>query len=136
MPETDIARDVLRMFSYGLYVAAAMGADGPRVATVSWVSQASFEPRLVAVAMRKGTSIYDAVSDSRRFALHVVGSNQHDFAKALGQIIESWLPTSRSVIVLDRIKVTHGNYLDIGKPVMGVVPVIIKTIIFSHTSQF
>lgn len=82
MPETDIAREVLRMFSYGLYVATAIGPDGPRAATVSWVSQASFEPRLVVVAMRKGTAIHESVAASHRFTLHVVAANQPDFAKA------------------------------------------------------
>ena len=86
MTETDIARDVLRMFSYGLYVAAAMGPDGPRAATVSWVSQASFEPRLIAVAMRKGTAIHDSVAASRRFTLHVVAASQPGFAKAFFKV--------------------------------------------------
>jgi flavin reductase (DIM6/NTAB) family NADH-FMN oxidoreductase RutF len=82
MPDTDITRDVLRMFTYGLFVAASVGPDGPRAATVSWVTQASFEPRLVGVAMRKGTAIYDAVRSSRCFTLHIVAANQPDFAKA------------------------------------------------------
>jgi flavin reductase (DIM6/NTAB) family NADH-FMN oxidoreductase RutF len=82
MPDRDITKDVLRMFSYGLYVAAAQSADGPRAATVSWVTQASFEPRLVAVAMRKGTAICEVVAASRRFALQVVAADQADFAKS------------------------------------------------------
>jgi flavin reductase (DIM6/NTAB) family NADH-FMN oxidoreductase RutF len=86
MPDSDITRDVLRMFSYGLFVAASIGPDGPHAATVSWVSQASFEPRLISVAMRKGTAICDAVSASRRFALHVVGIGQNDFAKAFFKV--------------------------------------------------
>jgi flavin reductase (DIM6/NTAB) family NADH-FMN oxidoreductase RutF len=74
------------MFSYGLYVTAAIGPDGPRAATVSWVSQASFEPRLVVVAMRKGTAIHDTVAASRRFTLHVVAANQPDFAKSFFKV--------------------------------------------------
>jgi flavin reductase (DIM6/NTAB) family NADH-FMN oxidoreductase RutF len=70
------------MFTYGLYVAASAGPDGPRAATLSWVTQVSFEPRLVAVAVRKGTGIHDAILSSGRFALHVVGQEQVDFAKA------------------------------------------------------
>lgn len=86
MPETDITRDVLRMFNYGLFVAASIGEEGPHAATISWVSQASFEPRLISVAMRKGTAIFDAVSASRRFSLHVVGAGQSDFAKAFFKV--------------------------------------------------
>jgi flavin reductase (DIM6/NTAB) family NADH-FMN oxidoreductase RutF len=75
-------RDVLRMFTYGLYVAASAGSEGPRAATLSWVTQVSFEPKLIAVAVRKGTGIHEAILASRRFALHVVGREQTAFAKA------------------------------------------------------
>jgi flavin reductase (DIM6/NTAB) family NADH-FMN oxidoreductase RutF len=70
------------MFTYGLYVAASAGPDGPRAATLSWVTQVSFEPRLIAIAVRKGTGIHDAIATSRRFALHVIGREQPEFAKA------------------------------------------------------
>jgi flavin reductase (DIM6/NTAB) family NADH-FMN oxidoreductase RutF len=82
MPERDVNREVLRLFTYGLYVATSAGADGPHAATLSWVTQVSFEPRLLAVAVRKGTAIHEAITASRRFALHVVGQDQTDFAKA------------------------------------------------------
>jgi flavin reductase (DIM6/NTAB) family NADH-FMN oxidoreductase RutF len=75
-------KDVLRMFTYGLYVTASAGPEGPRAATLSWVTQVSFEPRLIAIAARKGTGIHEAIVASRRFALHVVGEDQSDFAKA------------------------------------------------------
>ena len=70
------------MFNYGLFVAAAPVPDGPRAATVSWATQASFEPKLIAVAMRKGTAICEAVQASQRFAPARRGRHQTDFAKA------------------------------------------------------
>jgi len=81
MPNTDPIKDILRMFSYGLFVATSIGPEGPRAATVSWVSQVSFEPKRVAVALRRGTAICEAVQASRRFVLHMVGSQQPDFAR-------------------------------------------------------
>lgn len=89
MPERDVTKDVLRMFNYGLYVAATMTEEGPRAATVSWVSQVSFEPRLIVVAMRKGTIIHNSVQASRRFVLHVAGGDQPEFAKAFFRISSS-----------------------------------------------
>jgi len=86
MPDKDNTREVLRMFTYGLYVAASIGPDGPCAATVSWVTQASFEPRQILVALRKGTAICETVRASRRFALHVVGSDQADFAKTFFKV--------------------------------------------------
>lgn len=82
MFDTDTIKNILRMFNYGLYVVTSAAPDGPRAATVSWVTQVSFEPRLIAVAMRKGTAICEAVRASRRFGLHMVGAQQPDFARA------------------------------------------------------
>jgi ethanolamine utilization protein EutA len=55
---------------------------------------------------------------------------EQDFAKALGQSISNLLKGSKGVICLDRIKVDNGDYVDIGKPISRVVPVVIKTLIF------
>jgi ethanolamine utilization protein EutA len=55
---------------------------------------------------------------------------EQDFAKALGQSINNLLNGSKGVICLDRIKVDNGDYVDIGKPISKVVPVVIKTLIF------
>ncbi len=86
MPDTDTIKNVLRMFSYGLFVATSPSAEGPRAATISWVTQASFEPKLIAAAMRKGTGICEAVRESGRFALHVVGAQQPDLAKTFFKV--------------------------------------------------
>lgn len=82
MPETDATKSILRMFNYGLFVATSAADDGPRAATVSWATQVSFEPKLIAVALRTGTTICETVRASRRFALHVVGAHQPELAKA------------------------------------------------------
>jgi len=55
---------------------------------------------------------------------------EHDFAKALGQSINNLLKGSKGVICLDKIKVDNGDYVDIGKSISKVVPVVIKTLIF------
>lgn len=55
---------------------------------------------------------------------------EHDFAKALGQTVKKLLPHSKSVICIDGICAVNGNYVDIGKSIAGVVPVVIKTLIF------
>lgn len=82
MPKNDTIKTILRMFHYGLFVATSPGTEGIRAATISWVTQVSFEPKLILVALRKGTAICEAVQSSRRFALHVVGAHQPDFARA------------------------------------------------------
>ncbi|MBP2637219.1 MAG: Ethanolamine utilization EutA [Firmicutes bacterium] len=55
---------------------------------------------------------------------------EEDFAKALGLTLQRLLP-DRSIICLDKIKAGDGDYVDIGRPVGGVVPVVVKTLIFN-----
>lgn len=55
---------------------------------------------------------------------------EHDFAKALGQTLRNLLPSHKPLVCLDRIRVKGGDYIDIGAPVAGVVPVVVKTLIF------
>lgn len=86
MSDTDTVKSILRLFSYGLFVATSASANGPRAATISWVTQASFEPKLIAAAMRKGTGICEAVHESGRFALHVVSAQQPELAKAFFKV--------------------------------------------------
>ncbi|MCI5801619.1 MAG: ethanolamine ammonia-lyase reactivating factor EutA [Oscillospiraceae bacterium] len=55
-----------------------------------------------------------------------------DMAKALGQTLKGLLPPSRPVIAVDSIRVEQGDFLDLGRPLMGglVIPVVVKTLIF------
>lgn len=57
---------------------------------------------------------------------------ESDMAKALGQIIKRLIGDKRSIVVLDKIKVSNNDYIDIGKPMMDgfVIPVVVKTLIF------
>ena len=56
---------------------------------------------------------------------------QQDMAKALGQAIAVRLPTDAAVLCIDRIRVGEGSYLDIGAPVGGAMPVVVKTSVLS-----
>lgn len=55
---------------------------------------------------------------------------QNDFAKALGQTIKNRLGNDKKVICIDGISTSSGDYIDIGKPVAGVIPVVVKTLVF------
>lgn len=55
---------------------------------------------------------------------------QNDFAKALGQTIKNRIGSSKKVICIDGISTSSGDYIDIGKPVAGVIPVVVKTLVF------
>jgi flavin reductase (DIM6/NTAB) family NADH-FMN oxidoreductase RutF len=78
---TDVRSDALRLLSSGLYVLTTCVADTIHAAAVSWVSQVSFEPPLVLVALRRNSHLAHAVSKTHRFALNILGSNQASLAE-------------------------------------------------------
>jgi len=49
----------------------------------------------------------------------------------LGQTLQR-LAGNKSVICLDCIKTEMGDYIDIGKSVANVVPVVVKTLLFKN----
>lgn len=55
---------------------------------------------------------------------------QRDMAKALGQAFSR--RTTRRVLCLDGLTVKDGDFIDIGKPVGGVFPVIVHTLLFGR----
>ncbi len=56
----------------------------------------------------------------------------NDMAKALGQTILSMAGTESVIVCLDGIRLSEGDYIDIGRPAAGgsVLPVVVKTLVF------
>ena len=74
-------RNALRMFSNGLYVLTSRTAEICGAATVSWVSQVSFRPPLIMVAIRKDSHILKCLATSQIAAIHILGHDQQDMAQ-------------------------------------------------------
>jgi flavin reductase (DIM6/NTAB) family NADH-FMN oxidoreductase RutF len=75
-------KKALRLLSYGLCVATSRDEAGPAAGTINWLSQTSFSPPLVMVAIRLDSGLHRAVASSRVFAIHIVGKSQKDLATA------------------------------------------------------
>ncbi len=58
---------------------------------------------------------------------------ERDYAQALGQTVKGLAP-ERSLLVIDQVGLTEGDYIDVGTPLMDgrVVPLSVKTLIFYH----
>src|SRR5439155_9715356 len=75
--DPNAKKTTLRMIPYGLYVLTAAGKDGQVAAgTVNWVTQASFEPPLVAVGVKTDSHAHALIKDTKAFALNVLGKGQ------------------------------------------------------------
>jgi len=58
---------------------------------------------------------------------------ERDYAQALGQTLKGLAP-ERSLLVIDQVGLSEGDYIDVGTPLMDgrVVPLSVKTLIFYH----
>ena len=58
-----------------------------------------------------------------------------DMAKALGQALAARLPPDTRSLCIDRIRVGEDSYLDIGEPVGGAFPVVVKTLVLERSKH-
>jgi len=72
----------LRAINYGLYVLTAVDGDDYAAAGVNWLSQASFDPPLVMVAVKADSDTHAVITRSGVFAVGVLGDDQLDVGKA------------------------------------------------------
>lgn len=81
-PPSDVRTEALRLLSNGVYVLSTCGAETLHAAAVTWVSQVSFMPPLVMVALRRNSHLAQAVRKAHRFALNILADDQPELAQA------------------------------------------------------
>lgn len=69
-------KTALRMIPYGIYILTARSGDEVAAATVNWVTQSSFEPPLIAVAIKTDSGAYALIKKTQCFALNMLGKGQ------------------------------------------------------------
>lgn len=72
----------LRSIQYGLEILTSIDGDELAAAGVNWLSQASFEPPLVMVAVKSDNDTHAVIERSGVFAVNVLAQDQLDVAKA------------------------------------------------------
>ena len=80
--DAEIKKQVLRQITYGMWVIAAATDDDAEASSVTWITQASFTPPLVAVCVRADTHLAKVVEKAGAFALHLLSDKQKDLAEA------------------------------------------------------
>lgn len=79
--DAKIKRKTLRLLSNGVYILTSRCGEQLGAATITWISQASFQPPLLMAALRKESNVYRCLAASRIAALHIVGSHQKSIAQ-------------------------------------------------------
>jgi len=78
----------LRLIPYGLYVLTARDGQDVNAATVSWLSQASFDPPRIVAGLRNGTGIWERVQAAGAFVVNVLGTGQKAVGSAFFRHVE------------------------------------------------
>ena len=78
-------KTVLRTFTYGLYAVTAKDEDGANAFTANWLTQVSFEPPMVAVAIENDARSLGMIRRSGRFGVCVLSSENRELAGQLGR---------------------------------------------------
>jgi flavin reductase (DIM6/NTAB) family NADH-FMN oxidoreductase RutF len=81
----DAKQAALRAFTYGLVVVGARAGDEVNGMTANWITQISFEPPLVAVAVEKQAHTHGLISQGRCFSLNILASGQKAIAAKFTQ---------------------------------------------------
>ena len=76
---------VLRHFTYGLYALTVKREGDEHGITANWVSQASFDPPMVVVAVESTSKMIEMIRDAHHFAISIFHEGQRDLADKLGR---------------------------------------------------
>ena len=83
----DIAakKTVLRLFTYGLLAVTAKDEGGGHGMAANWITQISFEPPMVALAVERNSHMRQLIDMHGVFAVNVLESGARDLAGRLGR---------------------------------------------------
>lgn len=78
-------KTVLRHFPYGLYAVTVKHGDEEHGMTANWITQSSFDPPMIAVAIENAAKTIGMIRDARHFAVNVFQQSQRELAAKLGR---------------------------------------------------
>jgi flavin reductase (DIM6/NTAB) family NADH-FMN oxidoreductase RutF len=78
-------KEALRLFTYGLYAVTSGSIAEVSAFTANWLSQVSFDPPLVAVAVENASHSLPVIQETGYFAVNVLSDDQRELAGRLGK---------------------------------------------------
>jgi flavin reductase (DIM6/NTAB) family NADH-FMN oxidoreductase RutF len=79
----DSIKDALRMMPYGFYSITSRNGDEVNAMVANWVSQVSFDPRLVALGLQKTSHTHGLVEQGGVFAINIFRKEDQDILMPL-----------------------------------------------------
>ena len=141
--DLEAKKVLLRKIPHGLFICAVREGEDVNGFTASWVTQGSFEPPLVVMAVRSEGASHGIIQRTKRFSLNFLKSDQKDLAavvfkpqKALGGRFESTTFKSGKYglpILLDGIGAVECNL--IGEVVHGDHSVFVGEVISAEVND-
>ena len=110
-------KTALRMIPYGIYVLTAEAGGETAAATVNFVTQTSFAPPLVAVAVKADSGAYAVLGKAGAFALNVLGKGQQ------GAAFKFFKPAEKQGDTISGEPVKKGST---GAPIMLNAPAVVE----------
>lgn len=94
--------------------------EGPVILSLEGIQSPSY---------RQVSALAEKLAEQRISPLYLC--LEQDMAKALGQALAVRLPPGAEILCIDRVRVEEGSFLDIGQPMGGALPVVVKTLVLS-----
>jgi flavin reductase (DIM6/NTAB) family NADH-FMN oxidoreductase RutF len=83
--DANTKKQALRSFTYGLFAVSCADLGEVNIFTANWITQASFEPPLLALSVENDSKSLPMIQRSRTFTVNVLRSGQRDLAGKLGK---------------------------------------------------
>lgn len=77
--------DILRALPYGLYIVGVRGKKNGEMnaLVVSWLTQCSFDPPLIMLAVHRGTRSYELLKEGKVFSVNLIDKKEQRLARML-----------------------------------------------------
>ena len=86
--DAEAKKHLLRQIPHAVYVITCQAHGQTVASTVTWATQASFEPPLVAICLKRDSATYHAVQAAQCFVLNFLGEGQKDLAQKFFKHVE------------------------------------------------
>jgi flavin reductase (DIM6/NTAB) family NADH-FMN oxidoreductase RutF len=110
-------KTILRKIPNGLFITTAKDGDNATGAVISFVTQISIEPSLIALSIRKNSSFYDVAEKNEYLAIHLPDKEQQSMVSSFFKIKDK---------LHDSINGYGFKWSGLGNPLLDDIPMILE----------